>query len=249
MNALRSIVFNFFYIFGSLFCSLVLLWALALPKDKCTEVISTYYGGYIRWIERHILGLKLELRGLENLPKDTPYIIVAKHQSAFETLTIPFTREFRYPAIILKKELTKLPLWGLYPRAMGQIAINRGEGLESMRAMSAGCKEAIAAGRSIIIFPQGTRVPVGKVAPYKSGIAKIYRDLGVPVVPLALNSGVYWGKNKFFKKSGTVVFEFLPAIPAGQPPLKVMAEIEKSIEENSDRLAQEAGGPALGTVS
>lgn len=248
MNALRSIVFNFFYIFGSLFCSIVLLWALALPVDKCTEVISAYYGGYIAWIERHILGLRLELRGLENLPKDGPYIIAAKHQSAFETLTIPFTKEFRYPVIILKKELTRLPLWGFYPGAMGLVAINRGEGMEAMRAMSAGCKQAVASGRSIAIFPQGTRIPPGKVAPYKPGLAKIYRDLGVPIVPMALNSGVFWGKNKFFKKGGTVVFEFLPAIPAGQPPLKVMEELEKSIEAASDRLVVEAGGPKLGSI-
>lgn len=248
MNALRSIIFNFFYIFGSLFLSILLLWALFLPKNKCAAVVGTIYGGYMGWIERNIMGLKLEIRGFENLPKDTPCIIVAKHQSAFETLMIPFSKKLGFPAIILKKELTKLPLWGLYPPAMGEIPINRGEGLEAMRAMSAGCKAAIESGRSIAIFPQGTRVPPGKIIPYKPGIAKIYRDLGVPLVPLALNTGVFWGKNKFFKKSGTVVFEFLPAIPPGQPPLKVMEQVEKLIESHSDRLVVAAGGPPLGSV-
>ncbi|MDE1153801.1 MAG: lysophospholipid acyltransferase family protein [Micavibrio sp.] len=245
MNILRSIIFNIFLVVGSLFLSIVLLWSLALPADKCAVVVSTYYGGYIRWITRHIMGLRLELRGLENLPVDTPCILAAKHQSAYETLTIPFTQSFRLPVIILKKELTKIPLWGLYPGGMGQVAINRGEGLEAMRSMSAGCKAAIAAGRSIIIFPQGTRVKPGEIKPYKPGIAKIYRDLGVPIVPVALNTGVFWGRNAFFKKSGTIVYEFLPAIPAGQPPLKMMEQLEQLIESASDKLVIEAGGPAL----
>ncbi len=249
MNALRSILFNILYVFGSLFWSIALLWALALPPNKCTEVISHFYGGYMRWIMRHVMGLKFEFRGLENLPTDTPYIIAAKHQSAMETLLIPFTKEFRYPVIILKKELTRLPIWGFYPKAMGLVAINRGDGMESMRAMTAGCKNALANGRSIAIFPQGTRVKPGAVKPYKSGIAKIYKDLGVPIVPLALNTGVFWGRNAFFKKPGVVVFEFMPAIPAGQPPLKVIAQVEQSLEAESDRLVVAAGGPALGSMS
>lgn len=240
MNALRSIVFNFLYIFGSLFLSLILLWALVFPPKKCAAIISKYYGGYISLIEKYVLGLKLELRGLENLPKDTPYIIAAKHQSAYETLKLPFRAEFRYPVIILKKELTYLPLWGMYPKGMGQVAINRGEGMEAMRAMSRGCKAAIDDGRSVAIFPQGTRVKPGAAAPYKAGLAKVYRDLDVPVVPMALNSGVFWGRNAFFKKSGTVVFEFLPPIPSGTPPLQMMAQLETVLEAASDKLVAEA---------
>ncbi len=245
MDALRSIAFNFLYIFGSLFLSLVLPWAFFFPKKKCAAIVSKYYGGYITFIERHVLGLKLEIRGLENIPADTPYIIAAKHQSAYETLKLPFQKQFRHPVIILKKELTYLPLWGMYPKRMGQVAINRGDGMESMRAMSRGCKAAIDDGRSVAIFPQGTRVKPGDVKPYKAGLAKIYKDLGVPVVPMALNSGVFWGRNAFFKKSGTVVFEFLPAIPAGVPPLQMMERLETALEAASDKLVIEAGGAAL----
>lgn len=245
MDALRSIAFNFLYIFGSLFWSLVLPWSFFFPKKKCTAIVSKYYGGYIAFIEKHVLGLKLEIRGLENLPAETPYIIAAKHQSAYETLKLPFQEKFRYPVIILKKELTYLPLWGMYPKRMGQVAINRGDGMESMRAMSRGCKAAIDDGRSVAIFPQGTRVKPGGTAPYKAGLAKIYKDLGVPVVPMALNSGVFWGRNAFFKKSGTVVFEFLPPIPAGVPPLQMMERLETALEAASDKLVIEAGGAAL----
>jgi 1-acyl-sn-glycerol-3-phosphate acyltransferase len=114
-----------------------------------------------------------------------------------------------------------------------------------MKSITRGCKAAVAAGRCVIIFPQGTRVAPGISKPYKNGIAKIYKDLKVPVVPLALNSGVFWGRNKFFKKSGTIVFEILPPIPPGLPPLKVSEALEKQLEEVSDKLAIEAGGPAL----
>lgn len=240
MNAIRSILFNILYIFGSLFWSIVLLWALFLPQAKCTAIISRFYGGYITFIERWVMGLRLEMRGLEHLPKDTPYIIAAKHQSAYETLKVPFMRSLRYPVIILKKELTRLPLWGMYPSRMGQVAINRGEGMESMRKMSEGCKRAVESGRSICIFPQGTRVKPGAAAPYKAGLAKIYRDVGVPIVPMALNTGVFWGRNSFFKKSGTVVFEFLPPIPAGEPPLQMMEKLEAVLEAASDKLVAEA---------
>ncbi|MEZ0262420.1 MAG: lysophospholipid acyltransferase family protein [Alphaproteobacteria bacterium] len=245
MNVVRSIIFNIFYVLGSTFWSLALSWALFLPPRRCTAIISKYYGGYLTFIERNILNLKLEVRGLENLPKDRRCIIAAKHQSAYETLKIPFTEGWDFPVVVLKKELTYIPLWGRYPKSMGLVAINRGEGMESMRSMSQGCAEAIKNNRNILIFPQGTRVKPGDVKPYKPGLAKVYRDLEVPVVPLALNTGVFWGKNAFIKKSGTVIFEFLPPIEPGLPPLQMMQQLETALEAASDKLVVEAGGPPL----
>jgi 1-acyl-sn-glycerol-3-phosphate acyltransferase len=244
-DIIRSILFNIMYVLGSTFWSLALSWALFLPPRRCTAIISKYYGGYITFIERNILNLKLEVRGLENLPKDRQCIIAAKHQSAYETLKIPFTADWDFPVVVLKKELTYIPLWGRYPKSMGLVAINRGEGMESMRAMSQGCAEAVKNGRNVLIFPQGTRVKPGDVKPYKPGIAKIYRDLEVPIVPLALNTGLFWGKNAFIKRSGKVVFEFLPPIEPGMPPLQMMEQLEKTLEAASDKLVIEGGGPAL----
>ena len=236
MNTLRSVIFNIFFFGGSLLCSIFLLWALLLPEKKCAQVVSDLYGGYITFIEKYIMGLTLEVRGWENIPKNGPYIIAAKHQSAFETLKIPYMRRLRYPAIILKKELTYMPLWGWYPARMGQIPIDRGNGTQAMNSITRGCRRALSSGRPVIIFPQGTRVKVGAVKPYKVGIAKVYRDAGVPIVPMALNSGVFWGKNAFFKKSGTVVFELLPPIPPNLPPLQMMDRLEKDIEEATNKL-------------
>ena len=237
---LRSIAFTLLLIFGSLIISLFLFWALLLPRKYCTIIISTIYGGYINFIERHVMNLRLEIRGLENLPKQGPYIIAAKHQSAYETLKLPFMRQFGYPVIILKKELIYLPFWGLYPLRMGQIPINRSQGASAMKLISSGCDRALKMGRNIAIFPQGTRIAVGAKAEYKPGLAKIYRDLQVPIVPMALNSGVFWGRNSFFKKSGTVVFEFLPVIAPGMPPLKMMEQLERDVESATDKLVRAA---------
>jgi 1-acyl-sn-glycerol-3-phosphate acyltransferase len=236
MNALRSIVFNIFFFGGSLFWSVALLWTLVLPEEKCTRIVSTIYGGYITLIEKYILGLRLEIKGMENLPAKGPYIIAAKHQSAYETLKLPYMKSLGYPAIILKKELTLIPIYGWYFRGMGQIAIDRGSAMEALDSIVRGCKNKLDSGRSVIIFPQGTRTAIGAHKPYKAGIAKVYRDVNAPIVPMALNSGLFWGRNAFFKKSGTVTFEFLPVIPAGLPPLQMMEQLEKAIEGATDRL-------------
>lgn len=240
MNALRSVIFNILFFFGSVFWSLALLWTLALPQKKCVQYVSFFYGGYIALIEKYVLGLTLKIKGLENIPKDVPCIFAVKHQSAFETLKLPYIKNLRYPAIILKMELARIPIYGWYFKGMGQIPIDRGSGTEAMNSIVKGCRRALSEGRSVIIFPQGTRTPVGAKLPYKVGIAKVYRDVQAPVVPVALNSGLFWGRNAFFKKSGVITFEFLPAIPPGIPPLQMMEMLEKSIEEATDRLVAEA---------
>jgi 1-acyl-sn-glycerol-3-phosphate acyltransferase len=240
MNALRSILFNIFFFGGSLLCSIVLIPTFLLPRHKRIPIISKVYGGYMTLIEEHILGLRLEIKGLENIPREGAYILAAKHQSAYETLKLPFMKELGYPAIILKKELTHIPIYGWYFRAMGQIAIDRGSAMEALDSIVRGCAERLKSGRSVIIFPQGTRTALGAKKPYKAGLAKVYRDTKAPVVPMALNSGVFWGRNSFFKKSGVVTFEFLPPLPGDLPPLQMMEQLEKSVEEATDRLVAAA---------
>lgn len=237
---LRSITFTFLLIAGSFVLSILLMPLLALPQKFCVPWVSALYGGYISLIERYVLGLKLELRGLENLPEGSHYIIAGKHQSAYETLKIPFMARLKHPVIVLKKELIYLPGWGFYPPRMGLIAIDRASGPQALQQMIAGARKGFAKGRPLSLFPEGTRKAIGAPPDYKPGLAKIYRDLQVPVVPMALNSGVFWGRNEFFKRGGTVVFEFLPALPAGMPPLKMMAELEAQTEAATARLVAEA---------
>ena len=177
MNKIRSFIFNFIYLFGSLVWSIVLLPALLFPPKTAIRIVSGVYAGSLGWAAKHVMGLELEIKGWENLPKEEPYIIAAKHQSAFETLFVPFMKEFRYPAIILKRELTRLPIWGMYHKRLGFIPIDRSSGMEAIKTMTAGCKKALDDGRSVIIFPQGTRIKPGVIAPYKPGLAKIYKDL------------------------------------------------------------------------
>lgn len=237
---LRSITFTFLLVVGSFVLSILLMPLLALPQKFCVPWVSALYGGYISLIERYVLGLKLELRGLENLPEGSHYIIAGKHQSAYETLKIPFMARLKHPVIVLKKELIYLPGWGFYPPRMGLIAIDRASGPQALQQMIAGARKGFAKGRPLSLFPEGTRKAIGAEPDYKPGLAKIYRDLQVPVVPMALNSGVFWGRNEFFKRGGTVVFEFLPALPAGMPPLKMMAELEAQTEATTARLVAEA---------
>lgn len=237
---LRSVAFTFCLVVGSFVLSIILLPLLALPQKFCVPWVSALYGGYISLIERYVLGLTLELRGLENLPEGSHYIIAGKHQSAYETLKIPFMAVLKHPVIVLKKELIYLPGWGFYPPRMGLIAINRSTGPQALQQMIAGARRGFAKGRPLSLFPEGTRKALNAPPDYKPGLAKIYRDLQVPVVPMALNSGVFWGRNAFFKSGGTVVFEFLPPLPAGMPPLKMMAALEEQVEAATNRLVVEA---------
>ncbi len=234
IGCFRSIAFNLCFFAGSLFFSIALLWIFILPKQKANNVIRICYFGYMDIIEKYILGLHLHIEGIENIPKNTPYILAAKHQSAYETLKLPFIIE--NPAIVLKRELTWIPIWGWYPKKMGMIAIDRGSATQAMRSIIKGAKRVKAEGRPIIIFPQGTRVSPNEDIPYRGGLAKLYKEIDLPIIPMALNSGLHWGRNSFWKTSGTITFKFLPPIQAGLQPQEMMAKLEEILETESKAL-------------
>lgn len=237
---LRATLFNVaFYGFTALYCLSVTPLAFA-PKRVALSIARGFTNG-VYWIEKHILGLDYELRGLEYLPKDGPYLIAAKHQSAYETMKLH--RLFDDPAIILKKELLRIPVWGWFLGRLDIIAINRTDREGAMSSVISGGLRMKAQGRAIVIFPQGTRTrvdasPVDK--PYKGGIIKMYNATGLPIIPMALNSGMFWGRKSFLKRPGTVIFEFLPPIEPGLPDKKVMKALEERLEEASNRLMEEA---------
>ncbi len=236
----RSTLFNLsFYLVTALAC-IAMLPTLILPRSSFMWVVHMWVS-LVYLCEKYILGLTYEIRGQEHLPTYGSYIVAAKHQSPYETMKLHML--FGDPAIILKKELLKIPLWGWYLKKSDVIAIDRSSPEEARKSMSEGAKHMMEDLRPIVIFPQGTRVPPGTPLsdmPYKSGLVKIQEDTGLPIIPLAMNSGMFWLKGKWNKSPGKVIFEFLPPIEPGLSKDKIMRSLETQIEKTSDALAAEA---------
>ncbi|MEE9195290.1 MAG: lysophospholipid acyltransferase family protein, partial [Alphaproteobacteria bacterium] len=183
-----------------------------------------------------ICGLRHEIRGLENLPQH-PCILASKHQSAWDTLI--FALVVDGPSFVFKQELLWVPPLGWYIRHAGGIPINRKGGGKALRKMVDTARAVLNAGQYIVIFPEGTRVPPGERLAYHPGIAAFYSQLAVPVVPVAVNSGLFWGRRSFLKKPGVIVLEILPPIGPGLARKAFTARLEESIESASTRLLQE----------
>lgn len=194
------------------------------------------------WLGLVFFGLKLfcgvtyEVRGREHLPRGGA-LIASKHQSMFETLALWTILDD--PAIILKKELKALPVFGWYAMKLRNIAVDRSAGSKALRDMLKQARERAAEGRQIVIFPQGTRVKPGESESYKPGVAGLYAAMKVPCVPVALNSGLHWPRSGLAFRPGTIVIEFLPAIPPGLPKEAFMSSLQARIEDASDRLMAE----------
>lgn len=230
----RSIAFNLVFLFWTTVPTFVFVWMVLLPQPKVIKIVR-FWQSTFAWFAKHIAGIDFRIEGWENVPKGA-CIIAAKHQSAYETCILNVL--FGNPAIVLKKELTYIPIWGWFAKASGLIPIDRKGGVKALAIMKKAASEAIQAGRKIVIFPQGTRVKPLTRKPYKVGVAAMYQDLNLPVVPMALNSGLFWPKASFLKKKGTVLIEFLPPIPTGLSRSAMMHRLEDELEAASDRLAQ-----------
>lgn len=236
----RQILFMISFYAVNLITCIVLLPFLAAPRPFYMRLMK-YYFAAIYWSEKNILGLDYQIRGLEHLPDTEEFIVAAKHYSTYETLKLDPL--FGDPAIILKKELYDIPLWGWHARKTDMIAIDRSNREEAMSSIIKGAQRMKEAGRTIVIFPQGTRVKTTDTPqkkPYKRGLARIYEATNWPVVPMATNSGVFWPKGSFLQKPGVVIFEFLPPIPPGKKPEEMLTEVERALEERSNALVKEA---------
>jgi 1-acyl-sn-glycerol-3-phosphate acyltransferase len=165
-----------------------------------------------------------------------------KHQSAWDTLAVPVI--FRDPVIVIKRELGWIPIYGWFARKAGMIPIDRGGGAQALKRMLAAAERAASQGRPILIFPEGTRTAVGERRPYHPGVAALYRQLGLPLVPVALDSGLFWGRREFLKRPGRITVEILPPIPPGRDRRAVIGELEQAIEGATARLVAAAQGPA-----
>jgi len=185
---------------------------------------------------RLICGLGYRVVGRERVPEGG-VIIASKHQSAWDTIV--FFAVFGAPVYILKRELLAIPFFGWCLLRSGMIPVDRKGKAAAMRSVIARAADALAQGRKIVIFPQGTRVPPGDKRPYQPGAVGLYTQLKVAVVPVALDSGRFWARRSFLKRPGTITLEFLEPIPPGLPRAAAHRLIEERIEAASDRLLRQ----------
>ncbi|RMD61650.1 MAG: 1-acyl-sn-glycerol-3-phosphate acyltransferase [Alphaproteobacteria bacterium] len=233
MIVVRSLLFNVLFFAWSIVLHVVCIPLLGAPAPALFLAARVWVRVTL-WLLARVCGLTYEVRGRENLPAE-PCIIASKHQSAWDTLIFPLL--VKRPCYVFKRELMWIPLFGWYVARAGGIAIDRAGGAAALRRMLRAAERALAAGGTIIIFPEGTRVAPGRRRPYHPGVAALYGHLGVPVVPVAVNSGLYWGRRSFYKKPGRIVLEFLPPIAPGLSRRGFLDELQQRIEPASDRLA------------
>ena len=229
---LRSASFNVGWYAGSAAIAVLGAPILLLPRWAVVAWSRLWIRFVLGWL-RLTCGLTHRVTGLENLPAG-PAIIASKHQSSWETMS--YTLLFDDAAIVLKRELLFIPIVGWAMARAGNIAVERGEGARALRGLLRQARAKVAEGRSILIFPEGTRVAVGDERPYQVGTAALYRQLGVPVVPVALNSGLFWGRRKFIKWPGVIDVEILPPIAPGLGREEFMAKLRQSIEGATAKL-------------
>ena len=234
MTLIRSLLFNFLFILMT-----TAMGAFGIPllliRQKWVNAYGRLWGKISLNMLKHIVGLEYEVRG--NIPTQAS-IIAAKHQSAWET--IAFAVILDQPTFIMKRSLLFLPPLGPFLWRAGMIAIDRASGASAIRRMLTQTRLALKNSRSVIIFPEGTRKAPGAAPAYLPGVAAMYRGLEHSIIPVALNSGVFWGRNSFSKNRGNVVIEFLPPIEHGLDRRTFMRRLEHQIETATHRLIDEA---------
>lgn len=234
MAVLRSAIFLLWFALESTFINIMCLPSLLMPRIVAIWVCY-YWCRATLWGLKVFAGLDCEIRG--TLPPNG-VLIAAKHMSMLDTIALYAI--LGRPAFVLKRNLLNIPFYGWYARKSGMIAIDREGHASALRMMVAETRAALGSGRSVVIFPEGTRKQPGAVPDYKPGVAGLYGQLDVPCVPVALNSGLYWtGQGGFLKKPGKVVIEFLPPIPPGLKRREFMAALETEIETATARLVTE----------
>lgn len=237
---IRSALFNIVFFTVTPLMALCALPTIWMPRDKAMHIVHAWVR-VVYALERIFMNLDYEVRGWENVPKGTSFLLAAKHQSAYETMKLHLL--FDDPAIVLKQELLNIPLWGLFLGKIDPVAIDRSNRDQAIKSLLQGVQHVKEQGRPIVIFPQGTRVlPDATIAekPYKAGIGRMYEASGLPIVPLALNTGIFWPRNSLIKRPGKVIFQFLPPIEGGEKPETVMKKLQDDLEKASEALTAEA---------
>ena len=235
MLLLRSLLFNLFF-----YTVIVSVFFIALPTlfmpTKFTLFFGKLLGHYVIFLVRFFLNTKVEIKGVNNIPKSEKYFVASAHQSMFETFALQAI--LNYPVFILKKELLKIPLFGLYLRKINSIEITR----ETTTKDNLGFFDKIAAtvkkeDRPLLIFPQGTRTKVDEKIPFKKGVGRIYEALNMPCVPIALNSGNVWPKKGIIKYSGKITISLMEPIKPGLKRDEFIKSLENKIYEEIEDIS------------
>lgn len=241
MIAFRLFAYRLVFFAWNLGLGLTCFWILALPRPCMLRFVRFYLGG-IQCITKYIAGTDYRVIGQENLPA-TPCIIAAKHLAPWETMALPLLG--KSPAIVLKQELMRIPLWGWYAWKYGNVPVDRAAGSRAMIKMVAAARQVVRENRDILIFPQGTRLELGEWRPYKIGVASMYKALQIPILPVAINSGIFWSRNGRLRRTGTITVEILPVIPPGLAREQMMEQLQTVVETATNRLVAAEGGPAV----
>ena len=227
MLLLRSLLFNFFLYTGIVSVFLVALPTLFLPP-KFTLLFGKFLGHYVVFIVRIFLNTKVEIKGISNIPKAEKYFVASAHQSMFETFALQAVLD--YPVFILKKELLKIPLFGLYLKKIKSIEIVRDtttkDNLSFFDKVATIIKNE---NRPLLIFPQGTRIKADERVPFKKGVGRIYETLNISCIPIALNSGKVWPKKGIIKYPGKITISFLEPIKPGLNRDEFIKSLENKI--------------------
>jgi 1-acyl-sn-glycerol-3-phosphate acyltransferase len=233
MNALRAAAFYAALVGWTVVMGIFGAPTLILPRATLARFSRLWAKGTIEILAATV-GIRHRVIG--EVPRG-PIIVAARHQSAWETLALPTILDD--PSIVLKRELTWIPIFGWYLARNRMVPIDRKGGGSALRRMVRAARAAVAHGRPILVFPEGTRTPSGVRRDYHPGVYALYRDLGLPVVPVALNSGLFWPRRSFAKTPGTVTVQFLPAIAPRLSRDEFMAELKDRIDTATEKLTTE----------
>ena len=233
---LRSLVYNVLFYLVLAFWLIVAIPTFVMPRWGILFIARCWARSSI-FLMRLICNTKVEYRGLEKIPKG-PLIVASKHQSMWETFAL--LQFFEQPLFIVKRELKWIPFFGWYVIKTGMIGVERNARPRSLKDMTRRASVQVRKGRQLIIFPEGTRRPVDAPPRYKTGVAQVYVDCGVPCLPVALNTGLFWPRRTFMRYPGTLVVEFLDALPPGLSRIEFNAQVRTVIEEATNRLVEAA---------
>jgi 1-acyl-sn-glycerol-3-phosphate acyltransferase len=236
---LRSVLFNLLFYLNLAILLIVAIPTLVMPRWAIIG-LAKVWGRTSLWLLRAVCGIGVEWRGLEKIPPGG-LLVAAKHHSTWETFAL--LTQLPEPTYVIKRELTWIPFFGWYALHGGMIPVDRGAGKSALAGMMDGARAAFAQGRQLIIFPEGTRRPAGAEPKYKFGVAHLYAEAGVPCMPVALNSGLFWPRRRFLHfVPGTITVEFLDPIPPGLERNQFFTKLQEEIETATARLIAEGRG-------